>query len=553
MPEFEVNISDGKGKTTSVQAKGPAANTLIGMKIGDEVAGDVFGLPKQVLKITGGSDKSGFPMIPWLPGGAKRQIYVRKKDTREKRWVRGNTITEEVVQVNMVVVGENKPTDGSGARRGSSALLRRDDRVNNGDGRIRGLDRLSKSLVEAPVLNVGVVGHVDHGKTTLVQALTGVWTGKHSEEMKRGMTIKLGYASMRIMKCPRCPPPLCYSTSDVCPHCGSKTELVRKISIIDAPGHEVLMATMLSGAAVMNAALLVVAANEDCPQPQTVEHFAALTIMGIRQLIVVQTKVDVVSEDQAMKNYSQIRAFLKGTWAENAPVIPVSAVDNLNIDVLLQAMYEYFKPPLVDVNAAPKFYVTRSFDINKPGTRVEDLRGATVGGSLIRGKLRVGDELVISPGVKDSRGNYRPLETVAVSMAMDTEVKEAVPGGLLAISTDLDPSYSKADRLVGQVVFKKGSEEKPVLRAVMSIKLFETVLGTNEPLKVTPIAPTEDVLVEAGPALVLANFRPASKGSYEVTFRRPVILEKGQTAAISRRFKNRWRLSGYGTVERLLG
>jgi small subunit ribosomal protein S6e len=139
LPEFEVNISDGKGKTTSVQAKGPAANTLIGMKIGDEVAGDVFGLPKQVLKITGGSDKSGLPMIPWLPGGAKRQIYVRKKDTREKRWVRGNTITEEVVQVNMVVVGENKPTDGSGARRGSSALLRRDDRVNNGDGRIRGV------------------------------------------------------------------------------------------------------------------------------------------------------------------------------------------------------------------------------------------------------------------------------------------------------------------------------------------------------------------------------------------------------------------------------
>lgn len=412
---------------------------------------------------------------------------------------------------------------------------------------------MSKALVEAPVINVGVVGHVDHGKTTLVRALTGVWTGKHSEEMKRGMTIKLGYASMQIMRCPRCPAPLSFSTSDVCPHCGSKTQLVRKISIIDAPGHEVLMATMLSGAAVMNAALLIIAANEECPQPQTVEHFTALTIMGIRQLIVVQTKVDVVSEEQALNNYNQIKAFLKGTWAENAPIIPVSAVDNLNIDVLLETMYEYFKPPLIDINAPPKFYVTRSFDINKPGSPIELLKGATVGGSLIRGKILVGDNLVISPGVKDNKGNYRPLETLAVSMEMDTEVKEAVPGGLLAISTDLDPLYSKADKLVGQVVFKKGAEEKPVSRAVVSIKLFETVVGTREQLKLTPITPTEEILLEAGPALVLATFRASTKGNYEASFKRPVILEKGETVGISRRVKNRWRLSGYGTVERLLG
>ena len=171
--------------------------------------------------------------------------------------------------------------------------------------------------------------------------------------------------------------------------------------------------------------------------------------MGVRQLIVVQTKVDVVTEEQALKNYNQIRAFLKGTWAESAPVIPVSAVDNLNIDVLCL---------LYTSDAAdepPKFYVTRSFDINKPGADITSLKGATVGGSLIRGKLSVGDELVITPGIKDSKGNYRPLETVAVSMHTDTDVNEAVPGGLLAISTDLDPSYSKADRLVGQVLFSQ--------------------------------------------------------------------------------------------------
>ncbi|MGC8601086.1 MAG: S6e family ribosomal protein [Thermoprotei archaeon] len=108
MPEFKVNISDGKGKTTTVEAKGQAANTLIGMKIGDELAGDLFGLPKQILRITGGSDKSGFPMIPWLQGGVKKQIYVKKKGGREKKWVRGNTITEDVVQVNMAIVEEQE-------------------------------------------------------------------------------------------------------------------------------------------------------------------------------------------------------------------------------------------------------------------------------------------------------------------------------------------------------------------------------------------------------------------------------------------------------------
>jgi len=407
-----------------------------------------------------------------------------------------------------------------------------------------------EGLMEAPIINVGVVGHVDHGKTTLVKALTGLWTGKHSEEMKRGMTIKLGYASMKIMKCPRCPAPLSFSTSDTCPHCGSKTELVRRISIIDAPGHEVLMATMLSGAAVMNAALLVVAANEDCPQPQTAEHFTALTIMGVRQLVVVQTKVDVVSEEQALKNYAQIKAFLKGTWAENAPVIPVSAIENLNIDVLIEVMYETFKPPLVDVNAPPKFYDTRSFDINKPGADLESLKGATLGGSLVRGRLRVGDELTVLPGVKNPDGSYSPLLARVVSMVLDEPVEEAVPGGLLAISTDLDPSYSKADRLVGQVVFKRGLEEKPVSSARLSLKLFENVLGTKEAMKVLPISPSEDILVEAGPSLVLANMKQA-KGGYEVSFRRPVVLEQGETVAISRRFKNRWRLSGYGTVEHL--
>ncbi|MCD6301021.1 MAG: translation initiation factor IF-2 subunit gamma, partial [Staphylothermus sp.] len=178
-----------------------------------------------------------------------------------------------------------------------------------------------------PEVNIGVVGHVDHGKTTLVQALTGIWTARHSEELKRGMTIKLGYAEGNIAYCEECEEPEAYTTEPTCKHCGSDSvpKLLRRVSYVDAPGHEVLMATMLSGAAIMDGAILVIAANEPCPQPQTREHFVALDITGIRNIVIVQNKVDVVTKEQALENYEQIKKFIEGTWAEDAPIIPVSA------------------------------------------------------------------------------------------------------------------------------------------------------------------------------------------------------------------------------------
>ncbi|MEM3980428.1 MAG: GTP-binding protein, partial [Ignisphaera sp.] len=176
-----------------------------------------------------------------------------------------------------------------------------------------------------PELSIGVVGHVDHGKTTLVQALTGQWTARHSEELKRSMTIKLGYADGYLVKCEGLEAPQAYRTDTICPK-GLKQEILKTVSYVDAPGHEILMATMLSGASLMDAALLVIATNEPCPQPQTREHLMALDIMGIDQLIVVQNKVDVVDREQAKRNYQQIVEFLSTTRYSKAPIIPISAL-----------------------------------------------------------------------------------------------------------------------------------------------------------------------------------------------------------------------------------
>ncbi len=131
-------------------------------------------------------------------------------------------------------------------------------------------------LPKQPEVNIGSAGHVDHGKTTTVQAITGVWASAHSEELKRGITIKVGYADAAFYKCSHTPVPAAYSTSPKCPVCGRETKLLRAVSFVDTPGHESLMTNMLAGAFLMDGALLVIAANEPVPKPQTREHLQAL-------------------------------------------------------------------------------------------------------------------------------------------------------------------------------------------------------------------------------------------------------------------------------------
>jgi len=231
-----------------------------------------------------------------------------------------------------------------------------------------------------PEVNIGMVGHVDHGKTTLTQALTGKWTDEHSEELKRGISIKLGYADAAFYKCPKCPEPLCYSTEPVCPHCGEKGKMLRKVSFVDA--------------------LLLIAANEKCPQPQTEEHLMALDTTGIKNIVIVQNKIDLISKEEAIENYNQIVEFTEGTCAEGAPIIPVSAHHETNLDTLIQAIEEYIPTPRRDLNKNPIMYTARSFDVNKPGATPGQIKGGVIGGSLKQGVFYVGDEIEIRPGRK---------------------------------------------------------------------------------------------------------------------------------------------------------
>ena len=410
----------------------------------------------------------------------------------------------------------------------------------------------SKALPKQPEVNIGTIGHVDHGKTTLVQSLTGVWASRHSEELKRGITIRLGYADMAIYKCPKCETPKNYTVKSVCPNCGTKAEFVRAISFVDAPGHEALMATMLSGAAVMDGAILVIAADEPCPQPQTREHLAAAEVIGIKNIIIVQNKIDIVEEKRARKSYEEIKNFVKGTIAENAPIIPVSAQHEINIDVLLNAIEELIPTPERDETKPPLMYIIRSFDVNKPGTPIEELEGGIIGGTIAQGKFKVGEEIEIRPGIsveREGKTVYNPLISEIVSLhAGEKNIKEATCGGLVGVGTLLDPSYSKADGLNGNIAGKTGLLPPTLSELTLETHILERVVGTKELLKVERINPGELLLLHVGAAVDLGKVTSIKKNIVKVKLTRPICALPNSRVSISRKVTARWRLIGYGIM-----
>jgi translation initiation factor 2 subunit 3 len=403
-----------------------------------------------------------------------------------------------------------------------------------------------------PEVNIGLVGHVDHGKTTLVQALSGQWTDQHSEEMKRGISIRLGYADATFRRCPECDGSEAYTVEEVCGEHDVDTEVLRTVSFVDAPGHETLMATMLSGAAIMDGAVLVVGANEPVPQPQTEEHLMALDIIGIENVVVVQNKIDLVDRERAQENHEEIQAFVEGTVAEGAPVIPVSAGQGVNLDYLIEAIEETIPTPERDPEADPRLYVARSFDINKPGTTWEDLVGGVIGGSLAQGRLAVDDDLEIRPGravEEGGEGSYAEIATSVRSLqAGGASVEEATPGGLLGVGTGLDPSLTKGDGLAGQIAGPPGTLPPSWESFTMAVDLLERVVGAEEGESVEEITTGEPLMLTVGTATTVGAVTSARADECDVNLKRPVCAPVGAKIAINRRVGARWRLIGVGTL-----
>jgi translation initiation factor 2 subunit 3 len=409
---------------------------------------------------------------------------------------------------------------------------------------------------------------VAHGKSTVVKALSGVQTVRFKNELERNITIKLGYANAKVYKCSnsQCARPGNYRSygsskedNPVCERCGQQMVLQRHVSFVDCPGHDILMATMLNGAAVMDAALLLIAGNESCPQPQTSEHLAAVEIMKLQHIIILQNKIDLVKESAAFEQHKQILKFIKGTVAESSPIVPISAQLRYNIDVVCEYICTHIPIPVRDFTSSPRLIVIRSFDVNKPGAEVDSLFGGVAGGSIMRGVLKIGDEIEVRPGIvsKDSEGKMKcvPIFSRIISLfAEENDLKYAVPGGLIGVGTKIDPTLCRADRLVGQVLGEVGKLPDIFTELEINFFLLRRLLGVKtegeKQSRVQKLTKGEVLMVNIGSTSTGGRVLAVKQDLAKIVLIQPVCTQEGEKIALSRRVEKHWRLIGWGQIMR---
>ena len=260
---------------------------------------------------------------------------------------------------------------------------------------------------------IGTAGHVDHGKTSLIKALTGIDTDRLKEEKKRGITIELGFAHLDF-------------------------DDGTKVGIVDVPGHEKFVKNMLAGAGGIDIALLIVAANEGV-MPQTVEHFEILRLLDIKKGIIVVTKTDMVEADWLSMIKEDVKGLIKGSGLENAPIMEASVYANKGIDELKAALYELVKKAeQKDMSKAFRIPVDRIFSIDGFGT--------VITGTLIEGSVNKGDSVEIYPtGIKTKVRNVQ---------VHDSDVDTAYAGQRVAINL-ANVKRDMLDR--GHVIAAQGS------------------------------------------------------------------------------------------------
>ncbi len=398
-------------------------------------------------------------------------------------------------------------------------------------------NKLAQEEKNIPMVNLGIFGHIDHGKTTLLYKLSGKWTDTHSEELKRGITLKLGYADITISK-----DESGYNKN------GKGTALLH-VSFVDSPGHEMLMSTMLSGAAMIDTAILVVAANEGI-KPQTREHLTALHAKKVKHLIVVQNKIDLIPQEKAKQNHKEILELLKGKY-DNAPIIPISAQQEVNLDKIYQAIAE-IPVPQRDTTGNPLFLVARSFDINRPGTTPKNLHGAVLGGTLKKGKLKVGDEIEIKPGRVIKEANQYHYKTVTTKVVKlfngSTEVSELTPGGSMSIETELDMALGKSDAFSGCVASISKTLPENALTLKIKFSLFSESFTSTGTVKIEPLKPSETILLSINTSKTLAMIKKIHGNEAELILKTPIVPFKGDNVALARNFNTHWRLVGSGEI-----
>ena len=330
---------------------------------------------------------------------------------------------------------------------------------------------------------IGTAGHVDHGKSTLVQALTGIDPDRLREEKEREMTIDLGFAWITL-------------PGEV------------QVGVVDVPGHRDFIENMLAGVGGIDASLFVVAADEGV-MPQTREHLAILDLLGVPAGVIALTKIDMVDDPEWLELVElELREALQGTVLADAPLVPVSARTGAGMDALAQTLAEVLvaRPPRVD-SGHPRLPIDRIFTISGFGT--------VVTGTLSGGTLALGDAVEVMPGRLN--GRIRGLQ------AYKTKLQEAQPGSRVAVNvTGID----KDDLRRGQVLTRPGWLRETILIDAR----FQHLPDASRPLK-----HNAEVKFFSGAAESLAYVRlldaeqlaPGGEGWLQIRLETPVALVRG--------------------------
>jgi selenocysteine-specific elongation factor len=353
---------------------------------------------------------------------------------------------------------------------------------------------------------VGTAGHIDHGKTTLVRALTGIDTDRLPEEKRRGISIELGYAFVDVP---------------------GRDE---RIGFVDVPGHERLVHTMLAGATGIDHALLLVAAD-DGVMPQTREHLAVLSLLGLTRATVVLTKVDRVDAERLAAVRSDVEALLADTPLAGAPMLPVSAHTGAGLGPLREMLFEAARATAAhrgnrrENDAAFRLAIDRVFTLEGVGT--------VVTGTVHGGRVKVGDELAITPSSKALRARVRSLR------AQDRVVTQAYAGQRCALAL---AGIAKDDIARGQwLATPIAAFATTRLDAAMTIWPGEArPLRSGTPVHVhigsADVMGTVAILQgrggEGGRHCATDSLAPAARGYVQIVLREPVSAWRGDRVVL---------------------
>lgn len=420
---------------------------------------------------------------------------------------------------------------------------------------------MNDAKINQPILNVGFLGSVSNGKSSIVKAISGQATQRHSKEQEKNITIRLGYSNAKIYKCKSCPRPECYQSTastvfdHVCTHCEGPVELITHVSFCDCPGHHELMATMLNGTCIMNHCILVESVtNEKIPALQTIEHFEIAQNIGLQTAIICLNKLDLMLKNKSVVTdaIDRINDFVQTYGDTKIPIVPVSGTMQYNIDIVCEYIAN-MAVPKKDISSNYKMLIVRSFNINKERTPIDNLKGGVVGGSLVKGMIKLNDDVVIYPGcISKANGHwtYTPLRSKIMSISSDkNELKYAIPGGLIGVQLDIDSAFTGDDRLVGQVLYNNQEQPKVYTEITLKYKkltrkLTEYIMGNTKRFAVDDL-----IQINANSNNILSKIKNYDNQTIELLLEKPICLEIGDLVSISRISDNSIDICGYGAFE----